>query len=467
MNKFTTTGQTFARPLYVEAARREWASFRSQNPQIDLCDVVIIDLCGILRGKRMRMEDAAKIFDNGMQIPESVYLMDVRGEMTDVFGHGYGDGDPDGSAWPIPQTLSQVWGADPPRAQILTSLCDERGRAFIGEPRSTLVHVAEQFAPLGLTPVTALELEFYLLDPLRDLSGKVQPPLCPRSGQRESEPSVYGIDDLDRYQAFLASLNDAAKMQNLPLTTSSKEYAPGQFEANLLHQDNALRAADHAVFLKQIVKNTARAHGFEASFMAKIFPRHSGSGLHVHVSLLNEAGQNIFADAAPDGSSALHHAIGGLQRLMGDCMAFFAPNRNAYRRYQPDMFAPSNSHWGVNNRAVGLRIPLSVATARRVEHRISGADANPYLVLAAVLAGIHYGLTRRCDPGPPSTGNVPRRPDPHLPHRIDAALQSLASSTILPAYFDTEFIALYGETKRIEAERFHAIIPSDEYDWYL
>ena len=466
MNKLATP-PAFAHPAFVEDARAEFEAFLKQHPDIEYLDAVVVDLCGILRGKRMGIAEAAKVFESGMQIPESVYLMDARGEMTDVFGHGYGDGDPDGTAWPIPGTLNRVWGETPARAQILTTLRDEEGIPFIGEPRAALDAVLERFAELNLTPVTALELEFYLLDTERDELGRPQPPRCPRTGIRECEPSVYGLDDLDRYQDFLKALAEAARVQNLPLTATSKEYAPGQFEANLRHQADARLAADHAIFLKQIVKASARAHGFEATFMAKPYPTRSGSGLHVHVSVLDAKGDNIFDNGTREGADALRHAIGGLKALMPESMALFAPNVNSYRRFQPDMFAPANRHWGVNNRSAGLRIPIGPADARRVEHRISGADANPYLVLAAVLAGVHHGLEMKLDPGLPAHGNVSREPDPAIALTLDDALHRLYQAKTLANYLGAETLSLYRETKRVEAVRFRKIISAAEYDWYL
>lgn len=466
MNKLATP-PAFAHPAFVEDARKEFEAFAAAHPEIEYLDAVVVDLCGILRGKRMGIAEAAKIFESGMQIPESVYLMDARGEMTDVFGHGYGDGDPDGTAWPIPGTLSPVWGDTPPRAQILTTLRDEEGVPFSGEPRAALELVLERFTELKLTPVTALELEFYLLDIERDELGRPQPPRCPRTGVRECEPSVYGLDDLDRYRDFLQALNQAAQAQNLPLTATSKEYAPGQFEANLRHQPNARLAADHVVFLKQVVKAAARATGFEATFMAKPYPHRSGSGLHVHVSVLDEAGRNIFDNGTREGSEALRHAIGGLQALLPDSMALLAPNANSYRRFQPDMFAPANRQWGVNNRSAGLRIPIGPTEARRIEHRVAGADANPYLVMAAVLAGIHHGLVSKLDPGPPAHGNVSREPDPAIALTLDDALNRLFQAKMLASYMGPEMISLYRETKRIEAVRFRKIISAAEYDWYL
>ena len=376
MNKPIAT-PVFSPPAFVEAARKEFEALIARRCDLEFVDALLVDLCGALRGKRMPVGDAAKLFESGMQIPLSVYLMDTRGEMTNPFGRGFGDGDPDGTAWPIPGTLSPVWGETPKRAQLLMTLHDAHGAPCDAEPRAALERVLERFAELKLAPVAALELEYYLIDRERGANGVPLPPRDPQSGTRESVASVYGIDDLNRYRDFLASLTEAAAEQNLPVSAVSKEYAPGQFETNLRHQTDARAAADHAVFLKQVIKAAAAAHGFEASFMAKPYPDKTGSGLHVHVSVLDETGRNIFDDGTAEGSLRLRHAIGGLQALMAESMAVFAPNVNSYRRFQPDMFAPVNRRWAVNNRSVGLRIPLSPGEGRRVEHRVAGANANP------------------------------------------------------------------------------------------
>jgi glutamine synthetase len=183
--------------------------------------------------------------------------------------------------------------------------------------------------------------------------------------------------------------------------------------------------------------------------------------------VLDEAGRNIFDDGTPQGSDKLRHAIGGMQALMPESMALFAPSLNSYRRFQPDMFAPVNRRWGVNNRSAGLRIPMSPGDSRRVEHRAAGADANPYLMLAAILAGLHHGLMNKIEPGPAAVGNVSREPDTALPFSLDAALEKLATGSVLGSYLGIETIELYGETKRLEAKRFAKIISPAEYEWYL
>ncbi|HEX3431112.1 MAG TPA: glutamine synthetase family protein [Rhizomicrobium sp.] len=466
MNK-PESRSAFARPAFAAEAEAEYAPFMAGEPDIEFVDAVVVDICGTLRGKRFPVAEVPKLFAHGMPLPHSVYLMDAHGEMTNALGRGFSDGDPDGSAWPVPGTLSRVWGPGPVRAQMLMSLRDANGVTDPAEPRAVLARVLDRFADLELVPVSALELEFYLVDRVRLEHRAPQPPMDPRSGERESAVSVFGLDDLDRYAVFLASLSAAARVQNVPLSAASKEYAAGQFEANLKHQSSALLAADHAVFLKQIVREAARANSCDATFMPKPYLERVGSGLHIHLSLLDRDGRNIFAGADEAGSEMLRYAIGGLQALMPESMAFFAPSQNSYRRFQPDMFAPVNRSWGYNNRSAGMRIPAGANEARRIEHRASGADANPYLALAAVLAGVHHGLIKKIDPGPPAKGNVSRDPDPALPFTIDDALAKLARADVLPAYFGEETLTLYRETKRIETERLRRMIPPTEYDWYL
>ena len=464
MNMPANPGQ-HAQPL--PAARGELDAILVANPAIQFVDAAIADICGALRGKRIAVADARKLYESGMQIPLSLHLMDVRGEMMNPGGRGYSDGDPDGTAWPIAGSVMEVWGADPPRAQMLMSLRDASGTPLPHDPRAILERTLARFCELDLTPVAAHELEFYLVDEQLDQKGKPQPPFSPRTATRESTLSVYGLDDLDRYQTFLTALSEAATLQRVPMTAASKEYAPGQFEANLRHQANALAASDHAVFLRQIIRAAAGKQTARASFMAKPYPDRSGSGQHVHLSLVDRSGCNVFDNGTTEGSELLRYAIGGLADVMAESMAFFAPNLNAYRRFQPDMFAPVNRRWGFNNRSTGLRVPIGPSEARRIEHRCAGADANPYLVMAAILAGVHHGLVNKIEPGPPAIGNVSREPDASLPFSLDDALKLLEKPRVLPAYFGPDAIELYRETKAIELARFRKQITAEEYEWYL
>ncbi|HAH10165.1 MAG TPA: glutamine synthetase, partial [Alphaproteobacteria bacterium] len=285
--------------------------------------------------------------------------------------------------------------------------------------------------------------------------------------EREASVSVYGVQDLDRYVEFLEDVAEAARIQGVPATTVTSEHAPGQFEVNLHHQNDAALAANHAVFLRQIIRGAANRHGMDASFMAKPYLNAPGSGMHIHVSLVHKSGRNVFDDGTPQGSELLRYAVGGLQAIMGEGMAVFAPNVNSYRRFVPNAFTPMNRRWGYNNRSTGIRIPAGAMDARRIEHRVSGADANPYLAIAAVLAGIHYGIINRLDPGQPFEGNAGGFTDVTVPFAIDSALLAMENGKIIGEYFSPAYVDVYCATKRVELARFRQHIPPQEYSWYL
>jgi glutamine synthetase len=451
----------------VSAQTAGFEAFRAANPGLENFDCLFVDLCGTIRGKRYPAEEGDKIFKSGLQIPFTLYLLDAKGATTDATGRGYGDGDPDGVAWPVLRTLTRTACVPARQAQVLMTLFDEKGQPYFAEPRNVLAQVLKRFADLGLTPTVAAELEFFLIDRVRTDRGAPQPPLIPGTAVRESSVSVYGMDDLDRYRAFLDEVMAGAKLQGVPATTASSEHAPGQFEINLDHQSDALLAADHAVFLKQVVRNAAKLHGMEATFVAKPYLDAPGSGLHIHVSLMDKDGRNVFDDGSAQGSAILRQAVGGLQAVMGEAMAVFAPNVNSYRRFVPNAFTPMNRRWGYNNRSTGIRIPAGPSTARRIEHRVSGADANPYLAIAAVLAGIHHGLANAVEPGSPFEGNAAGFTDPTVQFNPDGALAAMEAGPIMASYFGSAYVDVYCAAKRVELARFRHHIPRAEYEWYL
>jgi len=230
---------------------------------------------------------------------------------------------------------------------------------------------------------------------------------------------------------------------------------------------NALEACDDALLFKRVVKGVAQNHGVEATFMSKPYPDLAGNGFHIHLSILDRDGNNIFASEDPAGTPALRHAIGGLASTMAESMAVFAQNQNAFRRFQPNSYAPHAPTWAVNNRSVSLRIPPSGAKDRRVEHRVAGADANPYLVMATVLAAAHYGITRKIDPGPPITGNAYSKVDPVLTSSWIVALDLMAESEFFREYFGQRYVDVYLALKWAERDKFFAEITALEYEWYL
>ncbi len=275
------------------------------------------------------------------------------------------------------------------------------------------------------------------------------------------------MNEVDAYADLLEEVREACAVQDVPTGAMSAEYAPGQFEINLQHLDDPLLAADHCVMFKRIVKGVARRHGLQATFMAKPYAEQTGSGLHLHTSLLDEGGTNVFDGGAEPASDTLRHALGGILDHMPDAMGIYAPNVNSYRRFKPNLFVAVRRSWDFENRSVALRIPLGDGAARRIEHRMAGADANPYLVLAALLAGLHHGIANEIDPGPPSEGNAGEAYDPGLPFRPRRAFERLAEPNGLDPYFGREYLDVYAACKLAELDSFEAEISPAEYRWYL
>ena len=445
----------------------ELAAFLQAHPKIDHVNACLVDVCGIIRGKRYPRADLERLFRSGLQFPYSTYLLDVTGNCADPCGLGISDGDPDGLCLPIPGTLVPTPWAGESAAQVLVSMSEGDGVPAMMEPRNVAAAVCRRFAELGFTPVIAFELEFFLLDEVADANGRPQPPLSPLTGLRDESTQVYGVDEVTGFTDFFSELEAAASLQSIPASVTTAEFAPGQYEINLGHVDAPLAAADHCALLRHMVKAVARRRGLRATFMPKPFPDCSGNGMHVHMSLLDSDGRNIFDDGSVAGSARLKHAIGGLLATLPDAMAVFAPSINAYRRFVPRLYVPVTKSWGIDNRSVALRIPAGAAASRRFEHRVAGADANPYLVLAALLAGIHHGLSGEIDPGPPWQGSACEEADADIPFALPAALARLRASTTLNAYLGERYVELYCATKEAELASFMDHITAREYQWYL
>ncbi|MEE8271831.1 MAG: glutamine synthetase family protein [Alphaproteobacteria bacterium] len=445
----------------------EVARFLADHPDIRQIDALIPDTCGVLRGKKVPARGLAGLFGDGLVFPGSVYATDITGTTVEATGLGLSEGDADRPCLPVPGTLRPVPWAPRPTGQVLLAMREADGAPFFADPRAALRRVVDRLADDGLYPVVAIELEFYLIDRRRRADGAPQPPKSPDTGRRQTTTQVYGIDELYDFADLLDDVDRAAGDQGIPVDAAVSEYAPGQYEINLRHGDDPVRACDEATLFKRAVKGVAHRHGIAATFMAKPYPDLSGNGLHIHLSLCDGHGRNVFAADDPAGTPALRHAIGGLAATMADGMALFAQNANAFRRFQPNSYAPHAPTWAVNNRSCALRIPAGPSRDRRVEHRVAGADGNLYLVMAAVLAGAHHGLAGRLDPGPPTSGNAYA----NVPHALTSswfdALDRLARSAVYADYLGPDFLAAYLALKRAERDRFLAAITPLEYEWYL
>ena len=441
--------------------------FLERHPDTQQLELLVPDMLGILRGKRVGVSEFAQPFAKGVNFCGATVLLDAKGQTFEGIDNGGRDGDPDAIATAVPGTLAPVPWAEVPSAQVLMQMSEPDGSPWITDPRQVLRKAGKPLADLGLTAVAATELEFYLLD---GNSAQPTPRVANIPGtNRPQDGPQYGVmEDIELVDQFMAELFEVCAAQDIPAGATLKEFSPGQFEVNLHHVANAERACDHAVLLKRAVKAVARRHGMHASFMAKPFAEFAGCSLHVHVSLVDASGRNVFMGKGGEPfSDTFRHAVGGLAALMAESMAVFAPTANSYRRFRPHMFVPLAPNWGFNHRGVSLRVPISAPEDTRIEHRPGGADGNPYLVMACILAGLHHGIVNRLDPGPMVKSGEVIEEKILLPTRWDAALDAFEASTVLPEYLDQRFHQLYATCRREECERFHAEISNRDYEWYL
>ncbi len=442
------------------------AAVLEQLADCEQIDLLLADMNGLLRGKRITRDALEKVYQNGVCLPMSLVATDITGNTVEETGLGYDIGDEDRICRPVPGSLRPIPWQHRPMAQLLLQMEDGKGGPFMANPREVLKQVVQRYADRGLTPVVAVELEFYLLDAELTVDGRPQMSVNPATGERNRSTQVYYMQDLNDYQHFTDAVADACAAQGVPADTAVAEYAPGQFEINLKHRADAVAACDDALMLRRVVKATADEQGMIASFMAKPFVDQAGSGTHIHVSVLDKDGKNIFACTPETPSDTLRHGVAGLQKASRDCMLMFAPHANSYRRFVLNSFVPLNDAWGFNNRTVAMRIPHSDPANIRIEHRIAGADANPYLVAAAVLAGILQGLDDKGDPGAPIVGNAYEQTE-HRELYWRETLNDFMGSDFVGRHFGEHFQHIYGQQKLKEMRSFNREVTTLEYEWYL
>ncbi len=440
--------------------------FLDDNPDVEVLEAFVIDVNGVPRGKWIPRERALDVLTNGLAMPRSVFALDVWGRDVNAAGLAEGTGDPDGLCLPVPGTLSRVTWLKRPTAQVLLNMFDGAGVHFHGNPRAVLANVLSQYAKLGLTPVAATEMEFYLIDPVRSALDPVRPPNSRDGRWHTGQTQVLSISELQDYEAVFADIAEACRAQNVPADTVVRENGPGQYELNLNHLPDAMKAADAAVLLKRIVKAVARKHDMDATFMAKPYGLQAGSGMHVHFSVLDETGANIFSNSG-ELSERLMHSVGGLLSYMPDSMAVFAPHANSYRRLKPSEHAPTYASWGVDNRSAAVRVIKAGEKATRIEHRVAGADTNPHLVLAMILKAALAGMTEKINPGAAISGDEHSVVHEPLPTNWDVAQQRFANSGFAITAFGAEYRKLYAACKKQELSEFSFRVTDVEYDAYI
>ncbi|WP_434291220.1 glutamine synthetase family protein [Celeribacter sp. SCSIO 80788] len=434
------------------------------HPEIQTALAAICDLNGMLRGKRIPIDQIDKLLEGGLRMPLSALGVDVWGEDIEGSDLVFQTGDADGLCDVTGRGVLPMSWVNHPTVLVPMWLSWENGDPFLGDPRRALQHITNRFAELGLTPVVATELEFYLVDPEPDIP---EPPKSPVSGKQLDSDDVYSIDELQHFDDFLSDVFDACREQGIPADSAISENGAGQFEINMMHVPDPLRAADDAILFKRTVRGVARKHGMAATFMAKPYGNLSGNGFHVHFSLIDKDGNNVFDNGGPEGTEILRHAVAGLLKTMAQCTLTFAPHENSFRRLAPGAHAPSAIAWGYENRTVAVRVPGGSPKARRIEHRVAGADANPYLVLASILGGALLGIENKWEPEAPVSGNAYDQDLPRLPLDWASAIEAYRVGPHIPQIYSAQLQRMLTDCKRQELRVFKRRVTDFEYHTYL
>ena len=436
-----------------------------KHPEVRTIRVAAVDLNGQARGKRIPARFADKVVKDGTRFPFSVLNLDIWGEDIDDSPLVFDKGDADGILLPTERGFIPMPWLEAPTALLPIWMFRENGKPYEGDPRHALRAVVERYKERGLTPVAAIELEFFLID---DSGKTLQVPPSPRSGKRRKAAETLSIRALDAFDTFFTDLYDACEAMDIPADTSTSETGLGQFEVNLMHCDDALRAADDAWLFKMLVKGLARRHGFAASFMAKPYLEYSGSGLHTHFSVLDKSGDNIFDSGGTKGSAMMRNAIAGCLTSMRDSALILAPHENSFERLVPGKHAPTAISWGYENRTAAIRVPAGNPSARCIEHRVAGADVNPYLMLATILGAALIGIEDGLEPPSPITGNAYAMDDlPQIPSTWEDAIEAFETSAIMPRILPKELIRNLVLTKKQELHYIAELTAEEKVELYL
>ena len=429
-------------------------------------ECVVSDLTGIARGK---IAPTAKFLnERGMRLPESVLLQTVTGDFVDddIYYDLLDPADIDMVCRPDPSAIYPIPWAIEPTAIVIHDTFDKQGNPIALSPRNVLKKVLQLYTEQGWQPIVAPEMEFYLTQRCEDPDLPLQAPLG-RSGRAESGRQSFSIDAANEFDPLFEDVYDWCEIQGLDLDTLIHEDGPAQMEINFRHGD-ALDLADQITVFKRTMREAALKHNVTATFMAKPVADEPGSAMHLHQSVIDIAtGKPIFVDEAGQMSELFLHHIGGLQKYIPKLLPMFAPNVNSFRRFLPDTSAPVNVEWGEENRTVGLRVPTASPEAMRVENRLPGADANPYLAIAASLLCGYLGMIEKIAPSAPVQGRAYERRNLRLPITIEDALQHMEDCDTVQRYLGRQFVQGYVAVKRAEHENFKRVISSWEREFLL
>jgi glutamine synthetase len=437
-----------------------------KDHKITEVECVVSDLTGIARGKIAPTNKF--LHERGMRLPESVLLQTVTGDFVDddIYYDLLDPADIDMVCKPVSDAVYVIPWAIEPTAIVIHDTFDKFGNPIELSPRNVLKKVLQLYTDKGWKPIVAPEMEFYLTQRCEDPDLPLKAPLG-RSGRAESGRQSFSIDAANEFDPLFEDVYDWCELQGLDLDTLIHEDGPAQMEINFRHGD-ALDLADQITVFKRTLREAALKHNVTATFMAKPIGDEPGSAMHLHQSVVEIAtGKPIFADAEGNMSELFRHHIGGLQKYIPKVLPMFAPNVNSFRRFLPDTSAPVNVEWGEENRTVGLRVPTSGPESMRVENRLPGADANPYLAIAASLLCGYIGMIEQIEPSAAVEGRAYERRNLRLPITIEEALTQMEECPKVAEYLGSKFVRGYVAVKRAEHENFKRVISSWEREFLL
>jgi glutamine synthetase len=431
--------------------------------QISEVECMVPDMTGNARGKFI---PSHQFLSRGEpHLPESIMIQTVTGEYSDQHWDFVEPTDTDMLLRPDATTMRVVPWAREPTAQIIHDCYKMDGTPHPLATRNVLRNVLALYAADGLRPVVAPEVEFYLVRRNLDPDNELAPP-AGRSGRSESSRLSYSIDAVSEFEDFVEDMYNYAEAQELQVDTLIHENGAAQMEINFSHGD-PLSLADQVFTFKRTVRETALKHDMYATFMAKPMQREPGSAMHIHQSIVRvDSGDNIFVDGDGRHTDALLAYIAGLQRYTPELIALYAPNVNSYRRLAPDISAPINLNWGLDNRTTAFRVPHSAPAATRVENRFPGADVNPYLAFAATLASGYLGMKHGLEPSEPHHGTA-NEDDVEVARTLEEGLRHLLGSPEVVDVFGELFLQAYAAVKLDEFEEFNRVISSWEREHLL
>jgi glutamine synthetase len=441
-----------------EKAIKSWL----QEHKISEIECLVPDMTGNARGKFI----PAGQFLSGSEarLPESILIQSVTGEYSDDHWSFVEPIDTDMILLPDAATMRVVPWAREPTAQIIHDCYTQAGELHPLSTRNVLRKVLALYEAQGWQPVVAPEVEFYLISKNLDPDQELSPPIG-RSGRAESSRLSYSIDAVAEFEDFVEDMYDFCEAQDLQVDTLIHENGAAQMEINFRHGDT-MSLADQVCAFKRTVRETAYRHNIYATFMAKPMQQQVGSAMHIHQSILDKSGANIFSDGAGGHTENFFHYIGGLQRYTPELISLYAPNVNSYRRLAPDLAAPINLNWGFDNRTTAFRVPSSNPEGTRVENRFPGADVNPYLAFAATLASGYLGMMHKLKPSDPHEGTA-NEDEVEVARTLEEGLRHLQSSQEIGDIFGELFLRAYAAVKLDEFEEFNRVISSWEREHLL